>query len=71
LFTIQSVEQFIVGPVETLSQLGRDPLLVGIGRMEVGVISLEEPPPGLPYRVDVGPVGQFEVGIILCQLRIP
>ena len=38
--------------------------------MQIGVISLEEPPTGLPYRGDIGTVRQLEVGIVARQLWV-
>jgi hypothetical protein len=38
--------------------------------MQVWMISLKEPSPSLPYRGDVGTVGQLEVGVVARQLRV-
>ena len=59
-----------MGAVEPLGQLGGSPLFLGVGRMQIGVVSLEKPPPCLPYRVDVGTIRQLEVGVVARQLRI-
>ena len=39
--------------------------------MQIGMVALEEPSPGLSYRVDTGTIGQLEVRVIACQLRVP
>ena len=64
LFTIQAAHEFIVGAIESLGQLGGGPLFLRVGRMQIWMIPLEEPSPGLPYRVETGSVGQLEVSIV-------
>ncbi len=70
LFTIQAAHEFIMGVIESLSQLRGNLLLGGVGRMQIGMIALEEPSPGLPHRVDIGTVRQLEVGKVARQLRV-
>ena len=60
-----------MGAIESLGQLGGGLFPLGVGRMQIGVVSLEETSPGLPNRVDTGAVRQLEVGIVARQLWVP
>ena len=43
--------------IESLRQLRGDPFFLGVGRMQIGMISPEESSSSLPYRVEIGTVG--------------
>lgn len=66
----QMADEFVVGVVESLSYLRGGTSPAWVGRMQVRVVTFDQPSPGLPNRVEGGPVGQFQVGVVARQRRV-
>jgi len=63
--------KFFVCTIQTLNEVRRDALLVLIRRIKIGVILLDQSPPGPAHRVEAGVVWKFKVSIVAGKDRIP
>ena len=62
--------KFFVCAIQTLNKLRRGALFLLIRRMKIGMVLLDQPPPGQAHRVEASAVGQLKVSIIASKDRI-
>ena len=64
LFTFQVCDKFFVCAIQTLNEVRRVALLVIIRRIKIGVLLLDQSPPGPAHRVEAGAVRKLKVSIV-------